>query len=120
MSARYIGLGCGRRIGLGRYVAAWKACLGLPASTPIGRGISGWGETAGEALREFRAGLEERINRNVPGYGRGRKWSPDWQREMTQAAGHLNMPRLIIRWLPADLMKVPRFAERVRYGREAF
>lgn len=43
---RYVTLSDGRKIGLGRYVAAWKACRDLPPSTPIGRGIDGWGQTA--------------------------------------------------------------------------
>ena len=35
---RYVRLADGRAIGLGRYVAAWKACKALPDGTPIGRG----------------------------------------------------------------------------------
>lgn len=38
---RYVTLGDGRRIGIGRYVAAWKACIELSPNTPIGKGISG-------------------------------------------------------------------------------
>jgi hypothetical protein len=116
---RAITLGCGRQIGLGRYVAAWKACLGLPASTHIGRGVDGWGQNAGEALHDLRAGMDDRINRHLPWYGKGRKWDNDWQRSMLQASHALNYPRLIIRWLPADLMKIDRFRERVEYGRAA-
>ena len=114
---RAVKLGDGRRISLAAYVAAWKRCLSLPADTPIGRGVSGLGETAGDALRELRYGLHDRINRHLPGFGNGRKWHPDWQRQMVQAAHHLNTPRLIIRWLPQDLMRLARFRERVEYGR---
>lgn len=71
---RYITLGDGRKIGLGKYVAAWKACKALPPNTPIGKGVTGWGRA-------------------------------------------INNPRLIVRWLPADMMKIPRFAERVAEGR---
>lgn len=115
---RYISLGCGRKIGLGKYVEAWKQCKALPPSTPIGRGISGWGQNAGEALVELRRGLDDRINRNIPGYGVGRKWSSDWYFATWNASRAINNPRLIVRWLPADMMKIPRFAERVAYGRE--
>lgn len=108
----------GRRIGIPRYVAAWKACKALEPQTPIGKGISGNGDTAAEALTELRRGLDNRINRNIPGYGVGRKWSSDWQRAVMQVANQINTPRLIVRWLPADLMKIPRMAERVAYGRE--
>jgi len=114
---RYVTLGDGRKIGLGRYVAAWKACKALPPGAPIGRGVSGFGQTAGEALRELQAGLDDRINRNIPGYGVGRKWSSDWFFATWNASRALNNPRLIVRWLPADMMKVPRFRERVEYGR---
>ena len=116
---RYVTLGCGRQIGLGRYVAAWKQCLALPPKTSVGPGISGWGQNAGEALADLRAGLDDRINRHLPWHGKGRKWDSDWQRGMTQAAQQINAPRLIVRWLPPDLMKVPRLRERVLQGREA-
>ena len=114
---RYITLADGRGIGLGKYVAAWKQCLELPASTPVGRGINGWGQTAGEALVDLRRGLDDRINRKIPGYGVGRKWSSDWYFATWNASRAINNPRLIVRWLPADMMKIPRFAERVAEGR---
>jgi hypothetical protein len=118
--SKAITLGCGRQIGLGRYVAAWKACLTLPPHTHIGRGVDGWGQNAGEALRDLRKGLDDRINRHLPWYGKGRKWDGDWQRSMARAARDLNgPPRLILRWLPADLMKVDRFRERVEADRAA-
>lgn len=100
---RYVTLGDGRAIGLGAYVAAWKHCLVLPPHTRIGRGVNGWGENAGEALANLRYGLHDRINRHIPGFGKGRKWHHDWQRQMMQAADHINQPRLRIYWLPNDL-----------------
>src|SRR6266478_9512217 len=107
MSKHYITLGDGRKIGLSCYVTAWKQCLALPANTPIGPGISGWGQTAGEALRDLRQGLEARINRNIPDYGKGRKWASDWQFATWNASRQINSPRLIVRWLPADMMNIP-------------
>lgn len=107
----------GRKIGLGKYVAAWRTCRELPPDTWIGKGVSGWGQTAGEALADLRRGLEDRINRHIPGYGVGRKWSSDWYFATWNASRAINNPRLIVRWLPADMMKIPRFAERVQYGR---
>ena len=118
-SKRYITLGDGRKIGLGAYVKAWKACLGLPGNAYIGRGVDGWGQTAGEALRDLRAGLQDRINRKIPGYGVGRKWSSDWYWPTWRAAQELNNPRLLIRYLPPELMKIPRFRDRVEYARAA-
>jgi len=111
MTTRYVTLGDGRTIGLGRYVAAWKACLDLPGNTRIGRGVNGWGQTASEALADLRAGMHDRINRHLPGYGRGRKWDDDWQLAMSHARHQLNTPRLAIHWLPADLRE--RFADRL-------
>lgn len=111
-------LGCGRRVTLESYVAAWKLCIKLPPKTWIGPGVDGWGQNAGEALADLRKGLEDRINRNLPWYGKGRKWSSDWFYPMWRASRDLNQPHLIVRWVPADLMKVPRFAERVREARE--
>ena len=112
MSQRYIVLGNGRRIGLGAYVIAWKKCLELPPQTPIGKGVSGWGQTASEALQDLRFGLHDRINHRVAGFGHGRKWGHDWQRETHQAADRLNHPRLVIDWLPPWL--AARFPDRLR------
>lgn len=119
ISKRYVTLADGRHIGLGTYIRAWKACRELAPETAIGRGISGWGENAGEALSQLREGIHARINRHLSWYGKGRKWHHDWQRHMLQASYQINDPRLIIRWLPADLMKIERFRERVEYGRAA-
>jgi hypothetical protein len=54
--------------------------------------------------------LNKKINRK--GVLNGRKDDPDWQIEMKRAARQINHPRLIIDWLPRDLMK--RFAHRLR------
>lgn len=117
MSKRYIALGCGRGIGLGRYVAAWKQYLELAPNIWIGKGVSGWGQTAGEALQDLRRGLDDRINKHMPWFDKGRKWDSDWQAAMWRASRDLNHPRLVIRWLPRDLMRVPRFRERVEQAR---
>lgn len=111
MASHYIILGGGRRISLPRYIAAWKACRSLAPDIYIGPGVDGWGQTAAEALRDLRRGLDDRINRHDPAYGVGRKWSPDWQRHMMQAAIALNTPRLVIYWLPAELRG--RFSHRL-------
>jgi hypothetical protein len=111
MSIRYVTLGDGRKIGLGKYVAAWKQCLALPGNTPIGKGIDGWGQTAAQALSDLRKGMDDRINRRIPGYGKGRKWGSDWYFSMWRASRDLNNPRLVIRWLPAEIRE--RFRDRI-------
>lgn len=97
MSQRHIRLGDGRVVRLGAYVAAWRKCLTLPPSLHIGPGIDGLGQTAAEALCDLRYGLHDRINRHVPGFGAGRKWSNDWQRHAASLARDVNTPRLIVR-----------------------
>jgi hypothetical protein len=108
---RYITLPNGNACSLPTYVKAWRT---LKAARPEAQ-IEGWDHfatEAGEILRDMTFGVHDRINRHIPGYGRGRKWSSDWQRAMIQASDRLNTPRLIIDWLPTDLKK--RFAHRLR------
>lgn len=105
MTLRCIVLGDGRRVPLRAYVAGWRKALDLPPTVWVPKTPSGWGGTAGDAVREFRDGLHDRINRHLPWYGKGRKWEGDWQRETLQAALALNTPRLAIHWLPPHLKK---------------
>lgn len=109
---RAITLGDGKKVSLGKYVSAWKTILALPPETFIGRCPDGWDGRASDALRQLRAGMHDRINRHDPSFGKGRKWSNDWQRETLQAAARLNTPRLIIDWLPPHLKE--RFGHRLR------
>lgn len=110
MTRRYVTLSDGRKIGLGAYVKAWKACLTLPPQTPIGKGIDGLGQTASEALHDLRKGMDDRMNRNDPQFGKGRKWAWDWQRDARALAYQLNN-RIAIHWLPADFKG--RFEDRL-------
>lgn len=111
---RVIALGDGRRVTLGAYVQAWKTALAAPATAWFRTSPCRWsGGHRDDVLREFRAGLDDRINRHIPGYGRGRKWDSQWQIEARRASRDLNQPRLVIRWLP-DWLK-PRFAERLAW-----
>lgn len=99
---RAVKLGDGRRIPLGAYVGAWKAAIAAPicqsfkGSPNDPRGDFG-AYTRAAVLDEFRAGMHDRINRHLPGFGRGRKWSCDWQRATLQLAHAVNTPRLIVR-----------------------
>lgn len=102
MSRRVIRLPNGRHVGLRAYVAAWRVLLRTTPDANV-RGFDYFTQTAGEVLAAFRAGLQDRINRHLPGYGRGRKWSSDWQRDAGHTARAVNTPRLIVRWAPLDL-----------------
>lgn len=113
VGARYVTLGNGRRVGLASYVAAWRACLAADPAQPIRMDLHGLpGSTAADVLRQFRDGLHDRINRHIPGYGVGRKWSPDWQREAIHFAAQVNTPRLVVRYLPKDFRGL-RFMHRL-------
>jgi hypothetical protein len=111
---RVVTLGDGRRVGLGVYVKAWKTVLAAPATAWFRTTPCSWaGGDRAQALREFRAGLDDRINRHIPDYGRGRKWQSQWQIETWRAAQALNHPRLVIHWLPEWLKA--RFGARLQH-----
>lgn len=112
MAKLAVRLASGRRVSLAAYADAWKRLRRMDPrqwfrETPG----SSFGGTAADALREMRAGLDDRINRHIPAYGRGRKWDPNWQTETARAARALNTPRLAIHWLPPHLRE--RFASRL-------
>lgn len=119
MSSRVVILGNRRAVSLGAYVRAWRAVAALPAEQEVKHGLTGWwSDTAGSVLRQFRDGLHDRINRHVPGFGRGRKWDPDWQREVGHAARRLNTPRLIVRPAEVPLWLRARMAHRLHTNTE--
>lgn len=101
----FVTLANGRRVTLGAYVAAWRTVRSAdPAARYHGAPNSWFGEPepAETILRQFRAGMHDRINRHLPGFGRGRKWSDQWFFDALRAARDVNTPRLIVRWIPAE------------------
>lgn len=98
---------------LGDYVQGWKDVLAEPSSTVYSCGLATFdAATRDEVLKEFRDGLADRINRNIPGYGQGRKWGSDWQRWVGQFARKVNTPRLIVRVTEAPPVYRERLAHR--------
>jgi hypothetical protein len=102
----------GRVVSLRSYVYAWRALLSMDGATRV----TDWswsGDTAADVLRDMRSGLHDRINLHLAGYGKGRKWSSDWQRAVGQCARRVNTPRLIVRApeVPPDLRA--RLAHRI-------
>lgn len=100
-------LGSGQRVPLATYCAAWRACRTAPPGQPVrgslcdpftARAMS----TAGQELAEFRRGMHDRINRHLAAFGRGRKWSGQWQADAARTARDVNTPRLIVRWVPVE------------------
>lgn len=80
---RAVTLGDGRRVGLGQYVGAWKKALAMDPNAPVAGTPSAprGGGTAGDAVAEFREGMQDRINKHDPAFGKGRKWDSTWQRD---------------------------------------
>jgi len=86
-----IRLGNGHSVSLKAYVAAVKSVD--PART-YDHGLTGWAPVTGrEVLAQFHQGVNDRINRHDPAYGKGRKWDPAWQGDTARAAQWLNTPR---------------------------
>lgn len=115
MNARYVTLP-GRIVPLGTYVRAWRQVIAADPEAVFAQGLDGGGSrTAREIRRQFCDGMHDRINSRVPCALRGtpeapkpvspvgRKWSPDWQRAARRCAREVNTPRLIVRYVPADL-----------------
>lgn len=76
-------LGDGRNMPVGAYAEAWKKAKSMPPDAPV-RGTPSdpaGGGTAKDVVREMRAGMEDRINRKDPRYGKGRKWDDTWQND---------------------------------------
>lgn len=113
-SRRAVVLGNGRRVGLGNYVEGWKRAKRAPPGAVFRGSPCGWAhvdEDAAEILRQFRAGMHDRINRRLPWFGQGRRWDPNWQAEARRFARQVNTPRLIVRWAPFEFRE--RFAARL-------
>jgi hypothetical protein len=107
----YVGV-AGGRVPLKAYVGAWKRVRNTPPGVTFSNSLCSFGiSTREEILREFTAGVADRINQHIPGFSQGRKWDDDWDRTIRFAARELNNPRLRIRWLPPELRS--RFAARL-------
>lgn len=118
---RVVHLPQGRQVTLGNYVRAWSLAIAAPEGTIFNKGFNWYPQTKNEVLREFRRGLNDRINRRIDGFPgtlrpqphpNTRKHDYQWQVETHRAAIQLNQPRLIVHWLPPWLKT--RFAHRLR------
>jgi len=100
----------GRHCRLGVYLRAWRTLKTLPTAALVD-GFTHGPVPPALVLAELQRGIHDRINRHVPGFGKGRKWDWVWQSETLRAAIKLNTPRLAIHWLPVWLRA--RFAGRL-------
>lgn len=82
---RVVRLPNGRPCRLSTYAGAWQKLKTLPPSTQVA-GFQPFPEGAAEVLASIRRGLDDRINRHVPWFGRGRKWQSDYQVAMQRDA----------------------------------
>lgn len=90
-SKRYVTLGNGQKVGLGQYTNAWRQAKAMNPETGV-RGTPSdpnGGGTAGDMVREMRAGMVDRINQKDPDYGKGRKWDSTWQNDARRLADTL-------------------------------
>lgn len=105
MSMRYVTLPNGRKCGLGFYTKGWRELIAIVRDSPEApvNGFDHFSEAALRVLTEIRRGMHDRINRHIPGFGKGRKWDQDWQRAVIHTARCANTPRLALGWVPRDL-----------------
>lgn len=102
----------GHPVALGEYVRSWRALQSMPPRQLVANWT--WDSVpAGEILADLSYGVQDRINRHLPWFRRGRKWDEDWQRAMIQSAHALNTPRLRLHWLPPELKA--RFPHRLAH-----
>lgn len=102
----------GRTVTVAAYVRAWRQLRALPPTSLV-TGFDDGPTTAAAVLESFSSGLNERINRHRPYYGRGRKWGADEQRAMVYTAALLrSSPRCVLDWVPASFRS--RLAHRLR------
>ena len=110
MAQQVIRLPNGKLVSVACYVASWRTLKGLAPHVDV-RGFDHFPEPAGRVLSSLRAGMHDRINRHVPGYGVGRKWSGDWFWSVYRTARDLNGTRVRLSWVPVEFKS--RLAHRV-------
>lgn len=94
------------------YVEAWKKALANPDKVFKPIDWAKGSQTGSEIAQDFSKALQARINSRGKVIFRGRKYDSDWFWNMWRASKSLNTPRLVIDWLPPDLVK--RFGYRLR------
>lgn len=104
MTTKTIILGNGHRITVASYVKVWRMLKKEPLGRLCKHSLTGWGVvTVEEFLAQYSAVKDARINRHIPGYGKGRKWQDQWQADARQTANLVNSKGLRVSWIPPDL-----------------
>jgi uncharacterized protein YfbU (UPF0304 family) len=71
----------GRSCSIARYVAAWRTLRDMKPNARV-EGFDYFMSEACDVLRRMREGMHDRINKHDPAYGKGRRWSEQWQTSM--------------------------------------
>ena len=93
---RYITLPNGRKCGLAKYIAAFRT-LKQAKPESMWPGWDYFSTSASSILSAMHYGIHDRINRHIPAFGAGRKWSSDYDRAARNCARCVNTPRLVVR-----------------------
>lgn len=104
-------MGNGTTVSLASYIEGWKKALALDQAVMVKAGPGAWWpQSVAQVLEKLRRGMHERINRHVAGYGKGRKWSHEWQAGARQLTDLVNYPHMIVR--PGSVP--PEFRDRLK------
>jgi hypothetical protein len=116
---RLVTLPNGRSCSLMSYCSGWRKLKALSPDTRI----ENWDDFPIEAaaiLRDLHCGIHDRINRHIPGYGRGRKWDERYQTDLRRDAQHVDdyASRRLVH--PVNRLATPELQRRFqwRYDRD--
>lgn len=109
-----IGLPNGRKCSITTYCRAWRQLKTLNSDAVI-RDWEWFPVKAGDVLRQLREGLHDRINRHSSHFGRGRKWTHDYQVDQRRDARRINeyASRRIVD--PINRLSTPELQRRYRW-----
>ena len=111
---RYITLPNGKACGLSQYVKAFHT-LKQAKPESLWPGWDYFPTTAASILAAMQYGIHDRINRHIPAFGVGRKWSPDYFRAANHCARRVNTPRLVVREGMVPFEFRARLADRISH-----
>jgi hypothetical protein len=115
---RFVTLPSGRPCSLPSYCAGWRKLKTLSPDTQIGN----WDDfpiEAGAILSDLRRAMHDRINRHIPGFGRGRKWDEDYQNELRRDAQRVNDYASRRHVHPVNRLATPELHRRFRWHHDS-
>ena len=115
---RVITLPKGSTCSLASYCAGWRKIKALAPDALIGN----WSDFPTEAdaiLRDLQFGMHERINRHIPGFGRGRKWDERYQTDLRRDAQRVNDYASRRHVHPVNRLTTPELQRRFRWHHDS-